>query len=90
MNILQTLCCKMVERADALNLKGKKGDDDAIAFLAGAATALIETGNVKDGEFVGGYVAMVISVRGLFEVRMIAHRAKEAERDAQILARVEG
>ena len=81
MNILQTLCCKMVERADALNLKGKKGDDDAIAFLAGAATALIATGNVKDGDFVGGYVAMVISVRGLMEVRLIANKARRAEQE---------
>ena len=77
LNILQQLCIKLVERADHLKLTRKRADDEAVSFLAGAAIALALAGKEKDAQFVGQTLAMVISVRGMFEVRHIASQAQE-------------
>ncbi len=80
MNTLQKICTKCVERADAFAWKGKTGDKLAFEFLVGAATVLRMTSH-PDAKHVETVVAMIISVRGLGEVRRIvaeiASQAKE-------------
>lgn len=75
MNTIQTLCVNFVERAEYLNLKGKKRDEAAIEFLVGAASALQIT-NHAEANHVLTCVAMAICPRGYGEVKRIADEAK--------------
>lgn len=71
MNMLTKLCIQCTQRADAFGWKGKTGDKLAFEWMIGAAVGLKEA-NHPEAEHVINCVAMIIAVRGLFEVRRIA------------------
>lgn len=75
---------KAAERLDALQLRGKKADDDAIGFLAGFATALQLADREDDAQAVLRWLVLVVTVRGAIEVRKTAIEAKAAQAPAPI------
>ena len=76
--ILIETCKSLVERCDALGLKGKKADNEAVTYFCGVYTGLRLAGKEEDAAYIGRMVAIVIAVRGMSEVRRIlAEAAKE-------------
>ena len=69
---LRKLCASFVERAAALNLKGKKRDDALMDYMIGAHVALAATGQAEDAQHVGNVAALLFSVRGYRECEQIA------------------
>jgi hypothetical protein len=65
---------RFIERAEALNLKGKKRDDAALDYFVGAVAGAEMAGDTKLAEHLGVIAAMMISVRGYFAVREIAEK----------------
>ena len=69
--IMREIAMRCVERCDALKYRGKRADDFAIDFYCGACIGLRAADNAAAG-FIETYIAMVICVRGMFEVRRLA------------------
>lgn len=67
--IVIDLCNALVERHATLQLKGKKADDDAIAFLSGAAYSLTLIGQNEKAAFVNAFNSFGVAYRGMMEVR---------------------
>lgn len=74
-NLLQRLCATYVERANYHGLKGKRRDDDLIAFMSGAACALADAGLQENAEWIGRVNLMLFSTRGYAECKRIADEA---------------
>src|SRR5262249_25340206 len=81
---LAAMCGKCAERASAFGWKGKTGDKLAFEFCVGWVAALTEMGKAAetDAKFLSGYVAWIIAVRGLFEVKRIAAEAAAEAKEA--------
>lgn len=77
MTMIKTLCKAFVERAEALNLKGKKREDAAFEFLLGAHIALAAV-NHPEAEHVGTVTTFIIAIRGYSEVKRIAEAEDKA------------
>ena len=65
---LRRIVLRCSERADALEWKGKRGDDAAFDYLCGAVTAL-ETVGHPHAEFVKRWVLLILRTQGMFAVR---------------------
>ncbi len=78
--VLIELCEKFRERMVALHLKprGTRSDNEAIAFFAGAASALQIAGATDDANRVGVFVAYGLAFRGCSEVLRALERAGRA------------
>lgn len=74
------LAKRLVERCEALKLKGKKRDDECLSFWLGAAQGAILAGNARMGQHLGTIGAMIISVRGSFAVAELASKTPAAPR----------
>jgi hypothetical protein len=68
----QKLATSFMERADALNLKGKKRDDAALDYWCGAAIGAGLAGHTQLESHFGRLAALVISVRGFMAIKEIA------------------
>lgn len=82
MNVITQCALKCDERLQTLRLRPGtvKADNEAVAFVAGYATALQDAGLTSAANAVGGWLGMVVAVRGAVEIRRLAveHR-KTAE-----------
>ena len=68
---VQALCRLLIERVDALKLKGKKADSEALAFVVGAMSGA----RIGHDEALASHlqaIVFLVSIRGMFEVRRIA------------------
>ncbi len=70
----------LVERCDALKLKGEKRDDECLSFWIGAAQGATLAGNARMGQHLGTIGAVIISVRGSFAVAELASKPPVAPR----------
>lgn len=61
--MLKSLCKHFMIRASTHGLKGKKRDDEACAYFAGAAVALTLAEHPEANQ-VGTWFSLVLSVRG--------------------------
>ena len=75
---LDELCRKFKERAEYHGLKGKRRDDELMAFMVGAASALYLAGRKDEGDHVASVTAMIFSTRGYAGVDRILSPKKEA------------
>jgi hypothetical protein len=82
MNMLQKLSIKFVERATALNLKGKARDNECLSFFVGAHAAM-EMADHPEAEYVKTCGALIICIRGYGEVARIAKNAQDAEKETK-------
>ena len=71
------LAKRLVERCYALNLKGKKRDDECLSYWLGAAQGAMLAGNAQMGQHLHTG-AMIIAVRGHFEVAVLANKTRPA------------
>lgn len=74
MQVVKQLALRFIERAEALNYKGKKRDDAALDFFCGAACVIEANGDPDLADHIGRVAVMLISVRGYFAVRELAAR----------------
>jgi hypothetical protein len=72
------MAVKLIERAAALGLKGKKRDDAALDYFVGAAAGAELAGDAKLACHLGVVSAMIISVRGYIGVAELAAEAVKA------------
>lgn len=80
---LYNLAQHIIERAEALGLKGKKGDDMALDYIIGAAVGARIAGNEKIAGHFACVAAMIISVRGYSEFeRIVAEHNKPSSKAA--------
>lgn len=79
--LLEQLCQRLDDRITVLRLNGQRADDEAVAFFAGAASALHVSGQREVAEKLHPFLVMVVAVRGMFGVRETLHRLR-AERRA--------
>ena len=82
--IVLTLCVQYRERAEALMLRGKRRDDEALAFFTGAAEALRLVGNVRASQRLLAFVFFRLVSEGYRAVLETIDRA--AERVADVMA----
>jgi hypothetical protein len=68
---VKAICARFVERANALNYKGKKGDSAALDYIVGAKVGAELAGNEALAKHLETIV-WVVSIRGQLEVRHIA------------------
>ena len=81
MSILKELSIKMVERANALGLRGKKRDDATLDFFVGAVNALYLAGKKKDADHIATVTAMILQTRGFDEVARLAWKGEKEQAD---------
>jgi hypothetical protein len=62
--IIKAICHGFVERAEALNLKGKKRDDAAMDYFVGANRALVAMGHAEEASAIGTWTAFVLAHQG--------------------------
>lgn len=62
--LIKRLCTRFQERVVACNLKGKRRDDEAIAYFVGAAMSLSLTSQANLAEAVSGWTSMILAMRG--------------------------
>ena len=72
---VQTIAKRFIERAEALELKGKKRDDAALDYFCGAAAGAELAGNAQLATHIGVVCATMLSVRGFFAVKELATRS---------------
>lgn len=73
--LIYRLSAKFVERANALGLKGKRRDDDAITYFCGAAQMADLTGQTALCSTLATLLGLVISTRGYKEIEHMAKLA---------------
>ena len=70
MNITKELATAFVQRSEYLGLKGKKRDDEAVAYFVGAASVLNIVGRTKESEQLSLFAAHVLAYRGFRAVEL--------------------
>ena len=69
--LLQNLAQQFVERCERFSLKGKKADEFAVEFFAGAYASLHNVGH-PEATHIGNVTMMLICTRGYNEVKTLA------------------
>jgi len=69
--MLKTIARGIIDRAVALNLKGKKRDDMALDYWVGAARAAEALGHEEEAAHLRTVAVMLIATRGYSEVERI-------------------
>jgi hypothetical protein len=72
----KTISARFIERADALQLRGKRRDDAALDYFVGAAAGAELAGNINLGKHLGTVALLIVSIRGY---KAVEEMAKEAE-----------
>lgn len=79
--VMITICKRADERIRALGLKGKRADDEALAFMCGAAAAS-EHDQVLYA-WMANVISLVLSVRGVFGLRETLATLEKEQRRAE-------
>ena len=69
---IKTIATRFIERAAALELKGKKRDDAALDYFVGAAAGAELAGDGKLAAQLGAVAVMIVAIRGYIGVAELA------------------
>lgn len=69
---VKALAKRFIERAEALQLKGRRRDNAALDYFVGAAVLAELNGDADLSNHLGTISALIISVRGFFGVKELA------------------
>lgn len=69
---LITLAQRILERVEYLGVSGRKADSVALDVFVGAATGAELAGDADLANHIAAVAGLIISVRGMFEVRRLA------------------
>jgi hypothetical protein len=70
--LARKLAKQFIERAEALNYKGKRRDNAALDFWCGAATLAQQEERNDVAEYLGRLAVLLIAVRGYIAIRDLA------------------